>query len=345
MGLIGAGTWGRAHASLYSEDHRVEFSAVCDVNEGKAAALAGEFGLPADRVFADHRAMLRCAALDAVAIVTPDFAHAAAAIDCANAGKHLLIEKPIATTREDALAIRQAVHQNGVRAMVDFHNRWNPPFALMKERVDAGEIGAPVHAYCRLNDIRWVATDLLPWAAQSSILWFLGSHSLDTLRWVFRDEVRRVYALSRSGILASLGVDTVDVYQTLLEFRNGGIATMENGWITPNGNLNINDFKFNVMGEHGMFSIDQSGNNLIQMTTDRTSVPDVLVNNFVHGRAAGFAYQSIRDFVDRLLDGKPFGVSVDDAVNVTFTLCAVLESARLRQPVDVVLPAPLCPEV
>ena len=80
--------------------------------------------------------------------------------------------------------------------MVDLHNRWSPPFNSAHESVVNGELGNIYSAYMRLNDIKWVATDLLPWAAQSSILWFLGSHSLDTLRWFFNDEVKRVYSVS-----------------------------------------------------------------------------------------------------------------------------------------------------
>lgn len=114
--------------------------------------------------------------------------------------------------------------------MVDFHNRWSPPFNAAYTAVRAGELGELYSGYFRLNDIKWVATDLLPWAAQSSILWFLGSHSLDTLRWIFGSEVERVYCVSRSGVLKGLGVDTVDEYLTTLEFKNGAIAHMENGW-------------------------------------------------------------------------------------------------------------------
>ena len=68
-----------------------------------------------------------------------------------------------------------AIEENGVRVMVDFHNRWSPPFNAAYTAVRAGELGELYSGYFRLNDIKWVATDLLPWAAQSSILWFLGS--------------------------------------------------------------------------------------------------------------------------------------------------------------------------
>lgn len=334
MAVIGAGVWGETHAYLYDEHPDVELVAVCDRNRAKAAALAARFQV--EHTYTDHRVMLREVGFDAAAVVTPDFAHADIAVDLAKAGRHILLEKPLATTREDVLRTAEAVDKQGIRMMVDLHNRWSPPFAAAKDALDRGDFGDPYTAYFRLNDIKWVATDMLPWAASSSILWFLGSHSTDTLRWFFGDEVDRVYAVSRKGLLAGEGVETEDIYQTILEFKGGGIATMENGWITPNSHPCINDIKFNLLGTKGMVSLDLSNSQMIEsFTEERSERPDVLVRHFVHGKPRGFAYESIRHFVDQLLNGQPFLVSVEDAANTSLTVLAILESARTRQPVSV----------
>jgi predicted dehydrogenase len=177
---------------------------------------------------------------------------------------------------------------------------------------------------------------LLPWAGTSSILWFLGSHSLDTMRWFFNDDVARVYSVSKEGILKNLGVDTVDMYQTTLEFKNGGIAQMENGWITPNANAMVNDFKFNILGDKGMINMDLSNHNLIQKYTDKESMnPDILIQHSVFDYPSGFSFASIRSFVDCILSGKDFFVSVADAAKTSLALLAVMESAKKRMPVEV----------
>lgn len=334
IGIVGAGVWGETHAYLYDEHPQAELVAICDLNRDRAERLAKKFGV--SKAFANHNQMLKEVDMDAVAIVTPDFAHGQVAVDCANAGKHILLEKPLATTREDVEAIVEAVEKNGVRMMVDLHNRWSPPFAVAKEAVKNGELGRPVSGYFRLNDIKWVATDMLPWAAQSSILWFLGSHSVDTLRWFFEDEVDTVYSVSHSGVLKELGVETVDIYQTILQFRNGGIATMENGWITPNTHPCVNDIKFNITGTKGMINLDLSNNQMIERFTEQKSDrPDVLVRHFVHGKPKGFAYESIRHFIDQLISGEDFLVSVEDAANTSLVVLAILESARTGMPVKV----------
>ena len=334
MAIIGAGTWGENHARIYNAHPFAKTVAICDMNVDRARVVAARAGVPS--VYEDYERMLDEVDCDAVAIVTPDFAHAAPAIAAANHKKHVLIEKPIATTREDTFRILDAVARNGVRAMVDLHNRWNPPFNVAWQAVGRGEIGAPVSAYFRLNDAKWVATDMLPWAAKSSILWFLGSHSTDTLCWLLGSRPKRVYSVATSGVLKGLGVDTVDQYLTTLEFENGCVAQMENGWITPNAHPNVNDIKFSILGDKGMLSLDLSSHNMVQHYTDQwMHVPDVIVQDAVFGQPKGFAFESIRSFVDCLLSGEEFHVSLTDAAVATLALLAVMQSAETRVPVDV----------
>lgn len=334
MAIVGAGIWGENHAKIYKAHPFCEVVAVCDQNRAKAQALADKMGIP--QCYGDYEEMFMRCGCDAVAIVTPDFAHAAIAISAANSKKHILIEKPLATTREDVCAIVDAVEKNNVRTMVDLHNRWSPAFNVAHQSLEKGELGTPYNAYMRLNDIKWVATDMLPWAAQSSILWFLGSHSLDTLRWFFNDEVARVYSVCREGLLKGLGVDTVDTYLTTLEFKGGGIAQMENGWVTPNANPCVNDIKFTILGDKGMISLDASSHNLIQKYTDaKVEVPDMVVQHSIFGYPKGFAFESIRAFVDCILSGVEFPVTVYDAANTSIAILAIIESARIRMPVEV----------
>ena len=332
MAIIGAGTWGEAHANIYAEHPNASVVAICDLNKEKADAFAQRHSLK--EVYYDYREMLDKCDCDAVAIVTPDFLHTDLALACAQAGKHMIIEKPLATKREDVLSIVGAVEKYGVRAMVDLHNRWNPPFNLIKQMVQTGEYGKAKTAYFRLNDALWVATDMLSWTAKSSILWFLGSHSLDTMSWIVDSMPEEVFAYKTQGQLSSLGIDTVDAYQTLIKYKNGVIAQMENSWITPNGNSIVNDFKFDIVLEKGKFDVDASSHNLLQLTTEKTFYnPDMLVKNSVFGRCTGFAYESIRSFIDKMVSGEEFHVTLREAANVSLALLAVMESADSGKPV------------
>ena len=334
MAIVGAGIWGANHARIYKAHPFADVVAICDMQREKAERVAREEGIP--QVYDDYNAMLSQADCDAVAIVTPDFAHADVAVAAANAKKHILIEKPLATTREDVFRIMEAVEKNGVRGMVDLHNRWNPPFHAAYQAVRAGELGRVYSAYYRLNDCRWVATDMLPWAAKSSITWFLGSHSIDTLMWMFQSRPKRVYCVSTQGVLKAEGVDTVDEYLSTIEFENGAVAQMENGWVTPNANPCVNDIKFNLLGEKGMIAIDASNHNMVQKFTDtQVTVPDVIVQNKIFGQPKGFAFESIRAFVDGLISDQEFPVTLKEAALGVLAILAIMESAKTRMPVEV----------
>jgi len=334
FGLIGTGTWGNVHAETYSTYYRASLAAVCDVDEARARKAAEQWGV--SRVYTDFRELVRDPDIDAVAVTTPDFAHREPIVAAARAGKHIIVEKPLATNREDLDQIAEAVTKGGVKFMVDFHNRWNPPIVVARNDIENGVIGEVVSAYLRLNNTLYVPLKMLAWSAKSSILWFLGSHTVDTLRLLLRDEVARVYSVSRSGVLRGKGVDVPDLYQTVLEFAGGPVATIENHWIMPDTSPSYNDFKVSVVGSRGMFNMDLTHNQLIERyLEDRCDHPGVLGDPLIHGRHVGFVYESIRHFVDCIADDKPVAATLDDGVRVSKVILAILQSASNREPVKV----------
>ena len=334
FGVIGAGLWGEAHAEVYSTHPLARLAAVCDMDGAKAKRLAEKYGAP--KVYTDYREMVADPGIDAVAVATPDFAHRDPVVAAARAGKHVHCEKPLATTREDAEAIAEAVRSSGIRYMVDFHARWNPPFAIARRDIEEGRLGKIMSAYFRLNDTISVPMSMLSWSGKSSILWFLGSHAVDTLRYLFGDEVERVYSVSRAEVLRGKGFDIPDLYQTILEFRSGIVATVENNWIVPNTNPAVNDFKVNITGSKGMVNMDLTNNQLFERYFETASDhPDCIVKPLVYDRHEGFAFNSIRDFVECLALGKPVKAGLDDGLAVTSVILAIMESAATRSPVTV----------
>jgi len=331
--VVGAGTWGRAHAAEFDAHAQSRLVAVCDANLEAAEKVAAQYGA---RAYGSVEALLDGAAFDAAGVATPDFAHRGPAVALLDAGKHVLLEKPLATTMDDAKAIVAAAERSGARLMVDFHNRWSPPINVAKQTIAAGEIGTVWQAYIRLNNTLRVPTQALSWSARSSILWFLGSHSVDTLRWLLNDDVVRVYSVARRGVLESLGIAVDDGYQSILEFAGGATAVMENHWMAPNTHPNNNDFKINVLGREGMLDLDLTNHGAVKrFLPKRADIPDVFVKPIVGGWPVGFAHASIRTFVDCLVSGGPFPVSVEDAYKATAILLAVKSSSETRTPVVV----------
>lgn len=335
FGLIGTGLWGEMHARTYTSSPEVDLKAICDLREDRAKEVAGKYGVK--DWYSDYKELLERDDISAVSIATPDFAHTDIAVAAAKAGKHILIEKPLATSVEDCEKILAAVKEaEGIKFMVDFHNRWNPPFVNAKTAIDKGELGKPMLMYVRLNDTIFVPTNMLSWASKSEVAWFVGSHAVDLTRWLFGDEVVKVYAVSRSEVLKGKGLDTPDFYEAILEFENGGVATVENCWILPDSLPTVIDFKCQVIGSEGAMYIDLSSNGINQKyTKEGASYPDVLVYPTIHGRPMGFAIESIRHFVDCVINDKEPMATGADGLAATRIISAIQESSIKGQPVRI----------
>ena len=167
FGVVGAGAWGTMHARAYAQCGEAELAAVCDLDIARARALVERCGAPGARAF-DRVDDMLASGLDAVSVATPDASHADVVIKAAERGLHILVEKPLATTVEECRAMVAAADSAGVILMVDWHNRWNPPYHHAHKAIRSGELGDVRYVYYRLSDAIWVATKMLPWASKSS---------------------------------------------------------------------------------------------------------------------------------------------------------------------------------
>lgn len=331
--VVGVGLWGSMHARIFSKAPGAELVALCDANPERLGEAAESFGVA--KRFTDYRDLFDWGQLDAVSVATPDSSHRDVVLAALDRGLHVLVEKPLDVTVEGAEAIRNAAVRAGTCVMVDFHNRWNPAFVAARQGIDNGEIGRPLSACFRLSNTRLVATRMLSWAAQSNVLWFLGSHAVDLLLWLFGSRPQRVYAVSRSGVLKSLGVDTPDFFHATIEFEGGGVASLQHVWILPETEPSVVDLKCSLIGSEGSIYIDTTHHRALQKyTREGAGFGDVLAAFDVHGRPAGFAVESLRHFVDCVVDGRPPLVGVEEGLAVTRTICAMLMSAAKAEPIE-----------
>jgi predicted dehydrogenase len=330
--LIGAGLFGERHAQAYSRHHAVDFIAVCDLNKERARLVAERYGAASHTN--DYRSVLDNPNVTAVSIATPDHLHKEVAVAAAQAGKHILVEKPLATTVPEAEAIIQAADSSGVKLMVDFHNRVNPPMVNANAAIRGGEIGDPAYVYARLSNTTEVPTEMLRWASQSSALWFLASHMFDLVRWMLDDEAMRVYAVTRSGILHGLGIQAPDFHVATVEFRRGAVAVFEHAWILPRTQPTVKDLKLEILGSRGAIYVDSSHNRGMELYSGaRAAYPDLLAPP-TGSHLTGFVLDSIVHFIDAVTLDRPVLASGADGLAVTRVLCAIQDSAERGQPVD-----------
>ena len=333
FGVIGAGLLGDLHAQVYHRLPGAELVAVADINGERARTVAGKYDA---QPYTDYVELLKHPDIQAVSIVTPDFAHRDPAVAAAQAGKHILCEKPLATTVAEAEEIVAAAKQANVKLMVAFANRISPPFAAAKEKILAGQLGQPAYGYIRLSNTLFVPHEMLSWAGKSSALWFLGSHTVDMMRFLLDDEPARVYAASRANILKSQGVDTNDFHVAILEFNKGAVFTTENAWILPRSQPMVYDFKMELVGSEGAVYVDTSHHRGLELHTEGSLAYGDILGVLPTGknRVGGFAMETIAQFVDALLYDEPLLATGEDGLAVTRILTAIEESAKTGQPVD-----------
>ncbi len=336
--VIGAGIWGRMHIRAYTQHPPAELVAICDVDRDRAEEAAKEFGVP--KVFTDIDEILE-EDLDGVSVVTPDPLHTEIVLKAADRGMHILVEKPLATTVEECSRMVETAEKSGVILMVDWHNRWNPPYHHAWKSIRDGELGDIRYIYYRLSNTTYVPLEMLPWAGRSSVMWFLGSHSLDTTCWLMGKEPIRVFCQKREGILHGMGVQTPDLFVTHLDFADGALAVIENLWILPRSAPSNIDHKCEIVGTEGVIYLDPTHHRVsakyspeTQRGVPQNAFQDMLITPEIHGRQMGFAVESIYHFIDCVESGAtPLATGRDGLLN-TRLIQGALQSAEIGRPVD-----------
>ncbi|MBN1874815.1 MAG: Gfo/Idh/MocA family oxidoreductase [Anaerolineae bacterium] len=339
VGLVGAGIWGTMHARAYTQHPLVDLAAVCDLDENRARQVAEQYGVA--HVYTDVVAMIENENLQGISVATPDATHTPIVLEAVAKGLHILVEKPLATTVAECEQMISAAKAAGVLLMVDWHNRWNPPYHHAWQAIRAGELGDVRYIYYRLSDTVYVPTKMLPWAAQSTVMWFLGSHALDTTCWLMGKRPTRIYCQKRAGMLAGMGVDTPDLYVTLLDFEDGALAIIENTWILPQASPALIDHKCEILGTQGAIYIDPTHDRSFAKYTPQTiqgfpNAPfaDMFITPEIHGKQMGFAVESISHFVDCIYHNRPPLATGHDGLLNTRLIQAAEKSAQIGMPVD-----------
>ncbi|MBR1367200.1 Gfo/Idh/MocA family protein [Bradyrhizobium ottawaense] len=227
FGLLGCGRISKRHSDLLGGNHidRAKLVAVCDVLKPRADALATKFGVEA---YDDVDKFLARKDMDAVAVLTPSGMHPQHAIACARAGKHVIVEKPMALRLQDADDMIRACDEAGVKLFVVKQNRFNVPVVKAREALEAGRFGRLVLGTVRVRWCRdqayydqdaWRGT----WAYDGGVLTNQASHHIDMLEWFFGD----VVSVHARGTTALAKVETEDTAVATLRFRNGALGIIE----------------------------------------------------------------------------------------------------------------------
>ncbi|MGY4237932.1 UDP-N-acetyl-2-amino-2-deoxyglucuronate dehydrogenase [Bradyrhizobium sp. USDA 4449] len=227
FGLLGCGRISKRHSDLLGSNQieNAKLVSVCDPVRERADAVATKFGIPADY---DIETFLARKDIDVVTVLTPSGMHPQHAIACAKAGKHVVVEKPMALRLQDADEMIRACDQAGVKLFVVKQNRFNVPVVKAREALDAGRFGKLVLGTVR---VRWCRDQLYydqdawrgTWAYDGGVLTNQASHHIDMLEWFFGD----VVSVHARATTALVNIETEDTAVATLKFRNGALGIIE----------------------------------------------------------------------------------------------------------------------
>lgn len=335
VGLIGVGNIAQnSHLPAYLKREDVELAAVCDVKEERARQVADKYGIR--HVAKDMEDLVALDDVDAVSICTWNNGHARAAIAAANAGKHILCEKPMAMNPGEAQVMLEAARKNKVIFMMGFVNRFRADSRLIKEMADAGRFGGIYHAKTgwlrrRGTPLGWF-TDLSK--AGGGPVIDIGVHVID-LTWYFMGKPkpmsvsatvhRKIGDYRTKGVGRWVAFDTDDLkFETedsaagLIRFENGASMSFEVSWAL---NDKGSDIFSHIYGDKAGASL----NPLVIYSEEENylldSVPTI--------RQEDSFYNEISHFIECIKEGREPISTAEDGVHIQKILNGIYDSARL----------------
>jgi predicted dehydrogenase len=245
-GVVGLGTMGRNHVRVWDEAvEGVELVAVTDPDpEAVRRATQGR----AIRGFADASEMFAAESLDVVSVVAPTSLHEPITLAALAAGVHVLVEKPIAATRDEAERMIAAAADAGLILTVGHIERFNPAIRELRRRLAIGELG-------RIFEIH--ATRLGPFPARIrdvGVVVDLAPHDIDVMRFLLGSDPIRIYAETEQRI----HTDHEDLFVGLMKFADGAVGVLDINWLTPTKVRTLS-----VTGERGTYRADYLAQDLV----------------------------------------------------------------------------------
>ena len=322
--VIGIGFMGTNHARIYANMNNAKLVAISDLSPKRCELFSEKYRIHA---YSDYHELLEKEKPDLLSIAVPTASHAAVALDCLQARVNILIEKPIASTLEEAQQIISAAKSAKRKLMVGHIVRFNPAVRELKKHLDNKELGRIFQIVChregpfptRVRDVG-VVVDLAP-------------HDIDIMRYISQSEPIQAYAETEQRI----NTDHEDLLLATLRFKNSITGALNTNWLTPTKIREIN-----VLGEKGMFHIDDLTQDLYfyENSLAANSIWDSLktIRGVNPGKMVRFAFDrkeplkvELSAFVASVKDNSAVPVTGEDGYQALRIALALVQSGLTHQ--------------
>ena len=373
VGMLGYAFMGRAHSNAYKKIPYMMYPppaipwlvAICGRNEEAVAEAARRYGY--EGYYTDWRKMLEDDSIQLFDNGGPNNMHAEPCIAAAQAGMHVLCEKPLARTAEEAKGMLNAVTKAGVKHMTAFNYRFVPAIRQARNLIESGALGQIYH-FRAMYLQEWIMPhygEPLIWrvdkdVAGSGAIGDLGAHIIDLAHFLVGG-IKSVSAMTRTFIderplpdSSGTGkVDVDDAFVAAIEFENGAIGTLESSRFAS-GRKNYNCFEIN--GEKGSIHFNLERMNELEVfwvgeePKETQGFHDVLVteghhpwlkNWWPHGHIIGWEHTFVHEIthlLDCIVNDKdvaPYGATFEDGYRAAVICDAIVESAAKKKQVDI----------
>jgi UDP-N-acetylglucosamine 3-dehydrogenase len=325
FGIVGLGFWGKKILQCLMAIPSVDVCWACDIDARLAEETAQHIGVP--HWTADYAEMMGDPELDAVCIATPENAHLAPVKAALTAGKHVFVEKPIAETVSDAEKMIVAASEAQSFIMPGHIMRFDPRYALLRERIARGAFGRVVS----INARRHVYYQLGKKRGSPNLAYRLAIHDIDLALWYTQSPVRRA-----TGHLRRIqDPDIVDYVIATLEHENGALSTLEAAALMPTVDPPIT-FGITVIGHKEMYSLPIFHGIPSLMSLGGGHIPpDPFLWSAVQDMVSGALGSELTYFVNCLIrDIEPARVTLREALEALRVAWAIIESGERGEPVE-----------
>ena len=331
VGLIGSGFIGWYHARIFHESYGADLVAIADTDKNLVGKVKEDFGCD---FYTNYKQMLEKADIDAVDICLPDANHVVPSVDAAKAGKHVLLEKPMARTVSDCKKIKQACDSAGVRLMIAHVLRFDPGYRRLFDAVNNGEIGEVIHLSAERKNSKLLAERL---KGRTSMLFYVGVHDIDMVQWCAQKRITRVYA--QRVVNVNKKWNSEDCIYALANLGEGTIANFEYSWTLPQNFPSGLKSKLEIYGSKSTAFLNRFNQGVEIFKEKNTDLPyeltDILHWPELNERIVGDLKAEIDHFIDAVLNKREFAMSTDDAISAINVIEAIMESYEKGVPVDV----------
>ncbi|MGI6119273.1 MAG: Gfo/Idh/MocA family protein [Desulfosporosinus sp.] len=331
--IIGCGRIAPKHAESIMALPGAELVAVCDIVLELAQAFAAKYGV---KPYTDYSVMLKRDDIDAVTIATPSGLHAEIGIAAAKAGKHVLVEKPMAMTLKTADQLIMACRQAGVKLGVIHQNRFNDSIKQLRAAFEAGRFGKLTHGQAT---VRWNRDDhyyaQAPWRGtklqDGGVLMNQSIHNIDLLQWFF-GPVESVFGYTATFMRK---IEMEDMGAAVLKFKSGAIGLIEAAATIYPSNI---EETLNIFGETGSVIVGGIAVNKIEVWEFPDSEEEKK-EIFAHQAADpptvyGYGHRElIKDFIHAIREDREPAISGEEGRKALEIILAIYQCQETKAPI------------